>query len=274
MDIRCNICGEPWDAYGANHGDMLTWEYDLFRKGAGCPSCQGVSNKDHIEDRCQDLLMNCEDPDNWFPLGNTEKPEWKKPEPKVYWKCEHCKVAIIEDLEITSYDGSQKDLKLDLDFSKVDSTLHYWIQKEIENSFEGISEDPHYELDGYTYCCYCATNCADCDTIVLRNNADEMLDTYDSGKSFVRPGEEYCKDPDYLCVDCYEKESSEQEHETALENLDYHCWEVMNQYDDWSEQGKEAFVEHCASAVSSDISYQLDNDIIKEKIEEYWDNHF
>jgi len=34
-DIRCVVCGEPWEAYGVNHGDMLPWEAKLFRAGAG-----------------------------------------------------------------------------------------------------------------------------------------------------------------------------------------------------------------------------------------------
>lgn len=38
-DIRCAICGEPWDAYGVRHGDMTPPEADLFLQGRGCPDC-------------------------------------------------------------------------------------------------------------------------------------------------------------------------------------------------------------------------------------------
>jgi len=41
MDLYCQRCGEPWDAYGARHGDMTYEEYRRFIAGAGCPHCFG-----------------------------------------------------------------------------------------------------------------------------------------------------------------------------------------------------------------------------------------
>ncbi|MBW2671947.1 MAG: hypothetical protein JRD89_00860 [Deltaproteobacteria bacterium] len=41
MDIRCRVCGEPWDAYGIRHGDMTPREAKAFLMGLGCPSCKG-----------------------------------------------------------------------------------------------------------------------------------------------------------------------------------------------------------------------------------------
>lgn len=42
MDLYCQRCGEPWDAYGARHGmDMTADEYRRFSAGEGCPSCFG-----------------------------------------------------------------------------------------------------------------------------------------------------------------------------------------------------------------------------------------
>jgi len=41
MDIYCQRCGEPWDAYGARHGDMDAYEYRHFVAGEGCPCCFG-----------------------------------------------------------------------------------------------------------------------------------------------------------------------------------------------------------------------------------------
>jgi len=38
-DITCAKCGEPWDAYGVDHGDMTVAEAGRFHKGEGCPSC-------------------------------------------------------------------------------------------------------------------------------------------------------------------------------------------------------------------------------------------
>ena len=40
-DIICRNCGEPWDAWGARHGDMTQSEYQMLIKGKGCPACGG-----------------------------------------------------------------------------------------------------------------------------------------------------------------------------------------------------------------------------------------
>jgi len=40
-DIICRNCGEPWDSYGARHGDMTHAEYQMLISGKGCPACQG-----------------------------------------------------------------------------------------------------------------------------------------------------------------------------------------------------------------------------------------
>lgn len=41
MDLYCERCGEPFDAYGVSHGDMTLEERDRFLKGEGCPCCFG-----------------------------------------------------------------------------------------------------------------------------------------------------------------------------------------------------------------------------------------
>ena len=38
-DITCAKCGEPWDAYGLDHGDVEEGDGDKIRTGLGCPSC-------------------------------------------------------------------------------------------------------------------------------------------------------------------------------------------------------------------------------------------
>lgn len=46
-DIKCAICGEPWDSWHVRH-DMIPWESELFRKGAGCPECGGEPGHRHL----------------------------------------------------------------------------------------------------------------------------------------------------------------------------------------------------------------------------------
>jgi len=41
MDVYCERCGEPWDAYGVEHGDLTPEERRRFWAGQGCPSCYG-----------------------------------------------------------------------------------------------------------------------------------------------------------------------------------------------------------------------------------------
>lgn len=38
-DLVCNICGEPRDSWGVNHGDMTKREKKRFYQGKGCPCC-------------------------------------------------------------------------------------------------------------------------------------------------------------------------------------------------------------------------------------------
>jgi len=41
MDLYCKKCGEPWDVYGVNNGDMTSEEAALFKRGVECPCCKG-----------------------------------------------------------------------------------------------------------------------------------------------------------------------------------------------------------------------------------------
>lgn len=40
MDIKCVVCGEPWDYYHLRH-DAPPWVWKLFQAGAGCEGCEG-----------------------------------------------------------------------------------------------------------------------------------------------------------------------------------------------------------------------------------------
>lgn len=85
MDIHCVQCGEPWDAYGARHGDMEQWQYDLFRKGAGCPCCEGKPEKPFQPTKLEHVEFGDEDPAlriNAFDDRDEGKlPPWEPPPP-------------------------------------------------------------------------------------------------------------------------------------------------------------------------------------------------
>ena len=88
-DCPCAVCGEPWDAWGImqaeyhDKGDMSQEEAKLFRKGAGCPCCKGVTPEDcdpeemavsHVEAR---IYSACFD-DDVYPneVLENKRPEW------------------------------------------------------------------------------------------------------------------------------------------------------------------------------------------------------
>src|SRR5580658_10140548 len=101
-DICCVVCGEPWDAYGVRHGDMLPWEAKLFKAGAGCPSCEGVLNGWEPE-TLEDVENGDEDPFERIAaaerVANGTKPEWKRPEDPIHWTCDGCGVQVITNLD-------------------------------------------------------------------------------------------------------------------------------------------------------------------------------
>ena len=39
MDIICAQCGEPWESWGINNGEMSKNEAKFFLHGRGCPEC-------------------------------------------------------------------------------------------------------------------------------------------------------------------------------------------------------------------------------------------
>jgi hypothetical protein len=47
-DVFCPVCGEPWDRYGIDHGDMTPEEASAFYRGEGCPAC-GFGTRQHMQ---------------------------------------------------------------------------------------------------------------------------------------------------------------------------------------------------------------------------------
>lgn len=65
-DIKCLVCGEPYEAYYVNH-DMTVSERNRLLSGAGCECCKGVKPEGRTKnDRFADMghnIMTSEDPD-------------------------------------------------------------------------------------------------------------------------------------------------------------------------------------------------------------------
>jgi hypothetical protein len=98
MDIKCVVCGEPWDSYGVDHGDMLPWESKLFRAGAGCPCCEGEGN--WVPQGISDFENGDEDEMKRInAFENRKRIPWRRPDPKVKWTCEGCGVQVVVNPE-------------------------------------------------------------------------------------------------------------------------------------------------------------------------------
>jgi len=217
-DVKCAICGEYWDYWGARHGDMKWWEFDLFRKGAGCPCCEGQKpeGEDHMIDHLRSVVFGGVDEPDIFErlhdvpeLGGEPAPVWEEPDPKVLWKCHGCGVSAVISNE-APYDGkeiSSDDVWLEWSGGK---RLHYSCGGGPYQYGSVATNDPDreppYELDGESYCPDCASCCAGCGKTLLTAGHFGFCDTYDAGNPFPNPHDPFRGS---MCLDCYEEANNE-----------------------------------------------------------------
>jgi hypothetical protein len=189
-DIRCIVCGEPWDAYGVSHGDMLPWETRLFRAGAGCPACKGTPNG-YTPKTIFDVANG--DGDEMDRIVAAERvaegtaPRWIRPEDPIHWTCDGCGVEVVTDLD-------SGDLQYHVPFK---SRARSWYSS---HSFYGMTPEvtpAHVFTSGQKVCEACLSHCDECST-PLCQHLD--LETYDEGCSFPSPQNPY-RDND-VCIDC------------------------------------------------------------------------
>lgn len=202
-DVKCVVCGEPWDYYGVNHGDMEAWEADLFKKGAGCPCCEGIPpNGKHWEpETISDIENGDDDPIlrlNAWKNSLDKKMPWKKPEPKIFWTCEGCGVQVIGD---PSYKENHEDyLKY---YEPINAKCKNWYHS--HPFWHGTpSNKPAHIFEGDRKVCeFCLDHCKICGKEICGNL--EFYDTYDDGNSFPHPYYYH----DAICIDCFETVCSE-----------------------------------------------------------------
>jgi hypothetical protein len=214
MDIKCVVCGEPWDSYGVNHGDMLSWEAKLFKSGAGCPSCEGESNG-FVPSTLADTENGDEDPmDRILARDAHERgkaPKWERPEDPKHWECEGCGVQVRTDLDTN-------EIVYQCPFKSVAWYNAYQYER------NGTPEkEPAHTFDGDTHVCeFCLERCYKCDAPLSRAVTG---DCYEDGYIWTVSGDyDRC-----YCSDCH----TEAEQEAALdawrncystaERLEYIC---------------------------------------------------
>lgn len=192
MDVKCVVCGEPWDFQGIDGGDMFRWEAKLFEVGSGCPTCEGVAPTGGYEPTTlADVEYGDRDPGERIQARERHEegkaPKWERPEPTVLWSCEGCGVVMRRDPDTDT-----------LECHAPYRTLAYRCNLDRQ---EPMAEPAHVFEGERKVCAECVTTCHDCD----RNICDrlEYADTYDDGNSFMPPGR-YDRH-DAVCADCISK---------------------------------------------------------------------
>lgn len=116
-DIICRNCGEPWDRYGAQHGDMKASEYKMLISGKGCPSCKGEPVYDCVKFKgiyipYSQLKQECEYLEFGQRCSNEGECEFKKRRPRVD------DIEFLESVDANT-DGSEAlDAAMDIEFEE------------------------------------------------------------------------------------------------------------------------------------------------------------
>jgi hypothetical protein len=195
---------------------MRAWEYELFRKGAGCPCCEGETPKGLDPEEAEITHLRSvvfggtDDPDQFERLHavNRDRPKWVEPEPEKLWTCHGCGVSVVRSLD-APLDGAQTSQDDDWLEWYGGEKVHYqgsnfaYAYSSIYNA-EDPSEEPYHELGGEHYCPGCVTRCAECGDPIFARSDLEGGDVYDEGSSFPHPGNPFWGS---LCLACYEEES-------------------------------------------------------------------
>ena len=179
-DLTCVVCGEPWEARGVRHGDMLRWEASLFLKGAGCPACKGESTTppfgplenlaglEHPEEAFlrDRILINPDEDDSHELLARVEqdgsndrRPAWEAPAVEPLWECGCCNVQVVHDAS-TDYPDGPVDGVVSGDLMWIGGdSIHYWRGYAYAYGegpgHKSPEPESHANLDGVAYCPGC-----------------------------------------------------------------------------------------------------------------------
>lgn len=226
-DLTCVVCGEPWDAWGVRHGEMLRWEASLFLKGAGCPSCEGESPHGEPSDLEQlaglpgpqvaffrdRLLINPDDEDSsaLFDAMEGNAPKWQEPEAPGLWSCTGCAVEVIRD-PTTDYPDGPVDGVVGGDLAwrggrSVHYSQGYGFHYGQHPKHQEPSEEPPHTIAEEQYCPGCATTCYHCGTSIFARSELEAGDPYDEGSAFLPDG--YFDR--VVCIPCLEEHYNDEE---------------------------------------------------------------
>ena len=187
-DVHCQVCREPWDAYGVRNGDMNKWQADLFQQGAGCPCCEGG-------ERDRTLMEQLSDPEK--ALREANRSEWRRPKPEILWACDGCDVQAVVDPDDGEpiWDGGR--------------SVHY--SRGLAFCYGGAvnparpADEAHAVIAEQAYCPGCAELCYECREVFVFTRSDLTADPYAPGASFVSDNGRS------ICVTCFEEQDRSEE---------------------------------------------------------------
>lgn len=108
MDVKCLVCGEPWDYWGLYHGDVLAWEADAIREGRGCPACHGCPVEGYEPRVYSDYEWGDEDLLPRIYRAEERRP-YEPPPVEVLETCIGCGIQRVRDRGAEVYDGSRRE---------------------------------------------------------------------------------------------------------------------------------------------------------------------
>lgn len=205
MDIKCVVCGEPWDAWGVRHGDMRAWEADLFDKGAGCPCCKGDAEQPFDPTSIEDFDNGDDDPmkriNAW---ENAGKVEWEEPPPYVIKTCHGCGVKLVWSNE-RPYEGRHKPTGREWLEWDGGERVHYRYGTAYRYGDLPGGEEPgsdqFLDIGQHPYCPGCAEDCRRCGVVSIFKRLElELGKPYGGGTSFFYEPLQMS-----VCVDCFEE---------------------------------------------------------------------
>lgn len=207
MDVKCVVCGEPWDFYGVNHGDMEKWERELFKKGAGCPYCEGVvPESGHFNpETFEDIEYGDEDPVErifaWEDSVAGVAPKWERPKPVVLWTCAGCGVQAVEDIALDNNDNYDND---NIDYHIPDGAKCRRWRNSHRFHVSVPERTPAHKFGDEAVCEFCLDECYGCERPV--SSYLEYGDVYDDGWCAPLEGESRLW---VFCISCHESSCSE-----------------------------------------------------------------
>lgn len=199
MDVKCLICGEPWDYWGLYHGDVQAWEADAIRDGRGCPACHGHSDEGYQPTRLSDFEWGDEDclPRIYAharPVGKYEPPPVE-----VLEACIGCGIQRVRDRSAEVYNGKRRE-PVYAWYAPVGSDASRW-----GVGWKLSCEDPGAPMMDFhglgPVCQHCCDECAECDALIATHCQGTFASLDGVGEGYLPEG---CYSTAELrCLDCY-----------------------------------------------------------------------